>query len=109
MLENNRVELKRELNDRLERTVVSFMNYPGGGEIIIGVDDNGKAIGIVNIDTTQLEIINRIRDNVKPQPLGLFDVITDKIDGNDIIRIIVSCGQQRPYYIRKYGMTEKGC
>ena len=46
MLENNRVELKRELNDRLERTVVSFMNYPGGGEIIIGVDDTGKAVCI---------------------------------------------------------------
>ena len=109
MLENNRVEFKRELNDRLERTIVSFMNYPGGGEVLIGVDDNGNAVGIGNTDITQLAIINRIRDSVKPQPLGLFDVIVDKIDGHDIIRIIVSCGQQRPYYIKKYGMTEKGC
>ena len=33
----------------------------------------------------------------------------DQLDGKDIIRVIVSCGQQRPYYIRKYGMSERGC
>jgi predicted HTH transcriptional regulator len=33
--ETNRIEYKRELNDRLERAIVSFLNYPGGGEVII--------------------------------------------------------------------------
>jgi hypothetical protein len=37
MQENNRIEFKRKLNDRFERTVVSFLNYAGGGEMIIGV------------------------------------------------------------------------
>jgi len=32
--ESNRIEYKRELNDKLERTVVAFLNYPGGGEIV---------------------------------------------------------------------------
>jgi predicted HTH transcriptional regulator len=35
--------------------------------------------------------------------------VKDTIDDNDIIRVIISCGQQRPYYIRKHGMTEQGC
>ena len=109
MQETNRIEFKRELNNRLERSIVSFMNYPGGGEILLGVDDNGSSVGVADIDATQLKIINRIRNNIKPQTLGLFDVIKDEIDGKDIIRVIVSCGQQRPYYIRKYGMTEHGC
>ena len=109
MQEGNRIEFKRELNDRLERTVVSFLNYPGGGEIIIGIDDKGIIVGVDDMDGTQLKIINRIRDNIKPQTLGLFDVVQDQIDGKDIICVIVSCGQQRPYYIRKHGMTEQGC
>ena len=109
MQEGNRVEFKRELNDRLERAVGSFLNYAGGGEVLIGIEDNGNAVGVADMDGTQLKIINRIRDNIRPQTLGLFDVVQDQIDGKDIIRVIVSCGQQRPYYIRKHGMTEQGC
>ncbi|MDR0381235.1 MAG: putative DNA binding domain-containing protein [Oscillospiraceae bacterium] len=109
MQENNRMEFKRELNDRFERAVVSFLNYAGGGEIIIGVDDDGTAYGVTDADAEQLKIVDRIRNNIRPQTLGLFDVVQDKIDGKDVVRVIVSCGQQRPYYIRKFGMSEQGC
>jgi predicted HTH transcriptional regulator len=109
MLENNRIEYKRELTDRFERSVVSFLNYAGGGEIILGIDNSGKVTGISNPDMTQLKIVDRIKNNIKPQTLGLFDVVLDKIDNKDVIRVIVSAGRQRPYYIRKFGMTEQGC
>ena len=109
MHETNRIELKRELNDRFERAVVSFLNYAGGGEILIGIDDDETIIGISDADIVQLQIVDRIRNNIRPQTLGLFDVVLTKIDGKNIIRVIVSCGQQRPYYIRKMGMSEQGC
>ena len=109
MQENNRIEFKSKLNDRFERSVVSFLNYSGGGEILIGVNNNGNAVGIDDVDGTQLKIVDRIRNNVRPQTLGLFDVVQEQMDGKDIIRVIVSCGQQRPYYIRKLGMSEQGC
>ena len=109
MQENNRTELKGELNDRFERAVVSFLNYSGGGEIIIGVANDSTVVGVDNADSTQLKIVDRIRNNIKPQTLGLFDIVQCQMDGKDIIRVIVSCGQQRPYYIRKYGMSERGC
>ena len=109
MQETSRVEYKRQLNDRLERTVVSFLNYPGGGELIIGIDDNGDVFGVPDLDDTQLKIINRICNNIKPQTLGLFDVVFSEVDDKKIIRIIVSCGQQRPYYIKKHGMSDQGC
>ena len=32
--ETNRIEYKQELNDKLERSVVAFLNYDGGGEIL---------------------------------------------------------------------------
>ncbi len=109
MKETNRVEFKRELNDRFERAVVSFLNYAGGGEILIGVDDAGTVVGVEDIDELQLKIVDRIRNNIRPQTLGLFDVVPIKMDGKDVVRVIVSCGQQRPYYIRKKGMSEQGC
>ncbi|MDR2204417.1 MAG: putative DNA binding domain-containing protein [Nitrososphaerota archaeon] len=109
MLENNRIEYKRELNDRFERSVVSFLNYAGGGEIVLGIDNSGEVTGISNPDTVQLKIVDRIKNNIKPQTLGLFDVVLEKIDDKDVIRVIVSAGRQRPYYIRKFGMTEQGC
>ncbi len=106
MLETNRIEYKRELNDRFERAVVAFLNYTGGGEILIGVDDDGTVVGVDDADTVQCQIVDRIRNNIRPQTLGLFDVVLTQIDGLNVIRVIVSCGQQRPYYIRKLGMTE---
>ena len=109
MQESNRIEYKREVNDCFERAVVSFLNYSGGGEILVGVDDDGMTYGVTDTDAIQLQIVDRIRNNIRPQTLGLFDVVLTQIDGMDVIRVIVSCGQQRPYYIRKYGMSEKGC
>jgi predicted HTH transcriptional regulator len=109
MTETNRFEYKRELNDRLERAVVSFLNYPGGGEVLIGVGDDGVAYGVDDPDGIQLMIVDRVRNNIRPQTLGLFEVVQKQVDEKDIIQIIVSCGQQRPYYIRRMGMSEKGC
>lgn len=34
--ETNRIELKRELNDKMEKEVVGFLNYHEGGTIYIG-------------------------------------------------------------------------
>jgi predicted HTH transcriptional regulator len=109
MAETNRIEYKRELNDRFERAVVSFLNYAGGGEIQIGVDDDGTIVGVGDADAVQLKIVDRIRNNIRPTTLGLFDIVLKNIDGKDIIKVIVSCGQQRPYYIRKFGMSDLGC
>jgi hypothetical protein len=63
MLENNRIEYKRELNDRFERSVVSFLNYADGDEIVLGIDNSGKITGISNPDVTQLKNVDRIKNN----------------------------------------------
>jgi len=109
MPESNRTEYKRELNDKLERSVVAFLNYTGGGEILIGVDDGGVTVGVADVDSDQLKIVDRIRNNIRPTVLGLFDVIPERRDGKDIIRVVVSSGPQKPYYIRGKGMSETGC
>ncbi|MDR1166643.1 MAG: putative DNA binding domain-containing protein [Deltaproteobacteria bacterium] len=109
MPEDNRTEYKRDLTENFEKSVVSFLNYSGGGEIILGFDDDGSVRGINESDIVQRQIVDRIRNNIRPQTLGLFDVVQDCVDNKNIIRVIVSCGQLRPYYIRKKGMSEVGC
>ena len=86
MIESNRVEFKRELNDSLEKEVVGFLNYSEGGEIYIGIADDGTVIGIENADDLQKRIVDRIKNNVFPSTMGLFDVITADMDGQDIMK-----------------------
>ena len=107
--ETNRIEYKRELNDKLEREVVAFLNYHQGGVIYIGVDDSGNTVGIDAIDDTQRKVADRLKNNILPTTLGLFDVIAEKLDGEDILKIVVSSGPEKPYYLRKYGMSPTGC
>ena len=110
--ESNRIEYKSVLDnekDKLEREVVAFLNYPGGGHIYIGIDKNGTVIGVESIDATQLKIKDRIMNNIEPPTLGLFDVISEKIDGIPVIRIAISAGPDMPYYIKSKGLTPKGC
>jgi len=113
--ETNRVEYKSMLDDvkdekyRFEREVVAFLNYPGGGHIYVGIDKNNKPIGMTDIDQTQLQIKDRIMNNIEPHTLGLFDVVVEKVDKISVIHVVISGGMEMPYYIKKYGMTPKGC
>lgn len=107
--ENNRTEFKAELNDKLEKEVVAFLNNREGGILYIGVDDDGKPVGISELDETQLKIADRIKNNILPSTLGLFDIVTDVVDGVSVIKILISSGLEKPYYIKKQGMSPNGC
>ena len=107
--ENNTTEFKRELNDKLEKTVISFLNSKTGGDIFIGVGDDGSVIGVKNIDKTQLVITDRIKNNISPTCLGLFDVYAEEKDSKAVIHIVVSGGTEKPYYLKSSGMSPKGC
>lgn len=109
MTESNPIEYKLEPNDHLEKEVVAFLNYHDGGVIYIGIDKTGKTVGIDHADAMQLALKDRIKNNVLPSALGLFDVILEQRDGKYIIKIILASGTEKPYYLRKYGMSEKGC
>lgn len=52
---------------------------------------------------------DRIKNNIQPATLGLFDIVKETYQGQDIIHIIISSGTEKPYYLKKYGMTESGC
>lgn len=109
MTESNRIEYKRELTDSLEKEVVAFLNAREGGTLYLGVDSDGQAFGIEDCDSTQLAIKDRLKHNIRPSIMGLFEIIHKKKEGKDILRITVAGGLEKPYYLKKYGMTGKGC
>lgn len=109
VIEDNRNEFKIKLNDDFEKEVISFLNTDGGN-IFVGVDDEGNiSKNIGNIDILQRKIKDRIKDNIAPSTLGLFDVIVNEIDGNKYVQIIIAKGMEKPYYIKGMGMTPDSC
>ncbi len=109
MSETNRIEYKQELTSNLEKEVVAFLNYRGGGVIYLGIDNTEKVVGIDDSDSVQLRIKDRLKNNIQPSCIGLFDIISESKNNKDIIRITLAGSSEKPYYLKKYGMTEKGC
>ena len=107
--EDKRNEFKSLLTESFEKEVIAFLNTDGGN-IFIGIDDNGKILdNIKDIDLLQRTIKDRIKDNIMPSTLGLFDVVVNNIDNKKYIQIIIAKGTERPYYIKGMGMTPDSC
>ena len=107
--ETNRIENKEQLNEDFEQEVIAFLNYKEGGIIYIGINKTGQVVGVQDADLTQLQIKDRIKNNIQPSTLGLFDVTVEIIDDKEVIKIIISSGTEKPYYLRKKGRTPEGC
>jgi ATP-dependent DNA helicase RecG len=111
MNETNRIEYKSALTKDLdlEKEVVAFLNYREGGLIYVGIDKTDKVLGVKDADGDMLKIKDRIKNNISPSAMGLFDVVAEERDEQEIIKIIVASGSEKPYFKKKYGMTKKGC
>jgi predicted HTH transcriptional regulator len=107
-LESNRLEFKLTLTDDLEKEAVAFLNA-GGGQIHFGVNDEGNVAGVKDADALQLQIKDRIVNNIRPGTLGLFDLFIEEKDSQQIVVLNLAGGPAVPYYIRKYGRSERGC
>ena len=92
MKESKELELKSTITNTFLKTVSAFSNY-NSGKIIFGVDDNGKIIGLENIEELCLDLENKINDNINPKPDFRFIKDTKK----NIITLIVEEGFNKPY------------
>ncbi|WP_335970501.1 ATP-binding protein [Fusobacterium polymorphum] len=92
MKESKELELKSTITNTFLKTVSAFSNY-NSGKIIFGVDDNGKIIGLENIEELCLDLENKINDNISPKPDFRFIKDTKK----NIITLIVEEGFNKPY------------
>lgn len=111
MEETNRIEFKECLTSDLdlEKEVVAFLNYKEGGVIYFGIDKEGVPVGVEDVDGDILKIKDRIKNNVQPSPMGLFDIVVQYFDSFPCIKIVIASGSEKPYFKKKYGMSERGC
>ncbi|MGG5502142.1 Fic family protein [Myroides odoratimimus] len=108
MFENKHLEFKQQLTSDLEKEVVAFLNSNEEGVLYIGINNKDTPIGVKNLDQDQLVIKDRLKTNILPSCLGLFDLVVENTEGKNVIKIIIAGGSEKPYYIKKYGMSEKG-
>lgn len=104
-MESETLEYKRELTDGFEKEVIAFLNTQGG-QIIIGKDDNGTICPLENTDKTALTVTDRIKNNILPSAMGIFNI---EIKKENYIIVTIASGLEKPYYLKKYGMTPNGC
>lgn len=77
------------------------MRTPDGGVIYIGVDDQGRATGVENVDETYTRLTNGIRDAIAPD-VTMF--VRYALEENRVIRVEVGEGSYRPYYLKGKGL-----
>jgi len=106
--ESSRIEYKERLTADVEQEAISFLNSDGG-DIFIGVRKDGSTVGIHNPDEVQLKVADRLRNNVRPSIMGLFNIVAEKRAGREVVIITLASGTEKPYYIKQKGYSEAGC
>jgi len=106
-VEKESVEYKIKLTESLEKEAVAFLNA-NGGDIYIGVKNNGEVVGIPNIDKVQLQVKDRLIFGISPSILSLISITTEKFSDKLVLKITLKEGTEKPYYIKEKGLSESG-
>ena len=103
--ESDKIELKQEMVDDLDKEIIAFLNTHGG-IIYIGVDDNGNVVGVPqNLrDKYDEKVSAIITNNIKP---NCRNKITFKYDENVLV-IAIKEGDNKPYYLTTKGPKPSG-
>lgn len=102
--ESENTEFKSRLVDDVYKEVIAFANT-NGGDIYIGIDNNGNIVGIEDIDETYTAVTNGIRDAIQPDVTMFVRYV---LQDNELIRIEVGEGSYKPYYLRSKGLKPSG-
>lgn len=107
LTENKTIEFKREYVEDIKNTIIAFANCDGG-TLYIGVNDDGTACGVDNIDDTMLRVTNAIRDAIRPDVTMFVECNNDFLDEKPIVSVIIQRGTARPYYLKGKGIRPEG-
>lgn len=105
--EDEKLEFKREFAENIRKAVIAFANTDGGN-ILVGVDDDGSVCGVETPDSVRVRIGNLIRDSVRPDIRAFVSVEALEMDGKTVLRIEVQRGTARPYYWKAKGLRPEG-
>ena len=107
MTEGITTEFKREYTDEIKKTVIAFANTRGG-EVLIGVEDDGTVIGVPDVDGTMLKVTNALRDSIKPDITMFLLCEKRELNGKDVVAVSVQKGTACPYYLAAKGLRPEG-
>ena len=107
MQEGPHTEFKGDVSERIARAAVAFSNTEGG-TIFVGINDKGEVIGVADTDQTSIRCAQILKDNVRPDITLTSRISQTKIEGLDIVKIDVSEGPDKPYYLRDKGLRAEG-
>ena len=102
--ETENIEFKSQFTEEIYKEVIAFANTDGG-IVYVGIDNDGNAIGLADVDQEYTRITNGIRDAIMPD-VTMFVRFT--IQDNKIVRIAVSEGTNKPYYLKGKGLKPSG-
>lgn len=105
--ESETLELKSSLTADIKKEIIAFANTKGG-TIYIGIDDDKKIIGVSNIHTECERLSSFIQDGIKPDIKAFLSITPIKIENKDVIKVSITRGTQRPYYLADKGMKSTG-
>ena len=105
--ESSKLELKREINVSFKKEIIAFANSEGG-EILIGIDDEGTVCGVDNPIPEMERSSNIIRDGIRPDLTAYTAMETFQEDDKTVIRLTISQGARRPYHLNDKGMKPSG-
>ena len=101
--ESERIEYKREYVDDIAKEVIAFANTDGG-EIYVGVNDDGTPAPLSDTDDTYTRITNCVRDSVAPD----VTMFTKYTLNDGVIKVDISEGSSKPYYLKSKGLKPSG-
>ena len=108
MIEKQDVEFKREYNEKVNKTLLAFLNTDGG-TLYLGLLDDGTIYGLHgDMDEWYRKTINSFRDSITPDPTAYFNVERELLEGRWILKITVERGTAIPYCFAKYGLVPEG-
>lgn len=102
------MELKSKYTDAVCKEIVAFLNADGG-DLVIGVNDNGTIAGINDLDDTSKRVSDVITDQIEPVPHSLVTMETVYIEEKPVLIVHVRKGIQPIYCQKKYGYSSIGC
>ena len=107
LIENDFCELKSILTKDLKKEIIAFANT-NGGKIYIGIDDNGKVIGVKDIDNDLQAITGMINEGIKPSLIEYAQIKVEELDGKNLIIIDIQSAPNKPYYLAEKGLKPSG-
>ena len=105
--EDQKTELKVELTKDIKKEVVAFANS-NDGTIYIGIDDNGKIIGLKNAEKDLEALSGMIREGICSDLTLYTKIYIENIENKDIIIVKVSEAPNKPYYLAEKGLKSSG-